>query len=171
MRELAVRLVAEDRLNDVDIAAQIGISVRQLQRWKQKPEFRALVERSCDKYQRRRRGRAARMKCKIASDEGTGERREGGMTAMELARSRLTGNQRKAAALVAQGLSSAEIGRRCCVSRGCIQRWKRRPEFYAEVIEHWEAWGWPTPFSNKAAENPAGQRSQSAAAILGCETC
>jgi hypothetical protein len=40
---LAARLVAEDQLSDVKIAAKVGIERRQLTRWRQHPEFAAKV--------------------------------------------------------------------------------------------------------------------------------
>jgi len=42
-RELAAQLVAEDRLTNVEIGARCGVVDRQLERWKEIPEFRARV--------------------------------------------------------------------------------------------------------------------------------
>jgi hypothetical protein len=43
-RELAAQLVADDSLNDEQIAARVGISGKQLDRWKKIPEFSARVD-------------------------------------------------------------------------------------------------------------------------------
>jgi hypothetical protein len=40
----AAVLVAEDRLTDIEIAAEVGVSERQLERWKGHPEFAARVD-------------------------------------------------------------------------------------------------------------------------------
>ena len=44
-RVRAARLVFEDRLTDVEIAAAVGISVRQLYYWKRHPAFQARIAR------------------------------------------------------------------------------------------------------------------------------
>ena len=46
-----------------------------------------------------------------------------------------------AARLVAEDkLSNAQIGRKCGVTARCIEKWKRKPEFLAEVASHKKAW-------------------------------
>ena len=49
-REEAVQLVAADRLRDYAIAARVGISDRQLRRWKHVPEFRQRVAQHREAY-------------------------------------------------------------------------------------------------------------------------
>jgi hypothetical protein len=44
-REDAAQLVADDRLSNDAIAAQVGISAKQLERWKLNPEFAARVDK------------------------------------------------------------------------------------------------------------------------------
>jgi hypothetical protein len=43
-KERAAVLVAQDQLPDLQIADEVGVSERQLERWKTHPEFRARVE-------------------------------------------------------------------------------------------------------------------------------
>jgi hypothetical protein len=52
-RVKAAQLVAEDALTDIQIAAKVGISERQLERWKRQPAFappcaRAETRRDCE---------------------------------------------------------------------------------------------------------------------------
>jgi transposase-like protein len=47
-REGAARLLAEDALTDDEIAARVGVSPRQLYRWKQRPEFAARVREAAE---------------------------------------------------------------------------------------------------------------------------
>jgi uncharacterized protein YjcR len=46
----AAALVAAGRLTDLAIAEEVGISDRQLRRWKRIPKFRARVERQLAAY-------------------------------------------------------------------------------------------------------------------------
>ena len=46
----AAALVAAGRLTDLAIAAEVGISTRQLRRWKRIPEFRVKVEQQLAAY-------------------------------------------------------------------------------------------------------------------------
>jgi transposase-like protein len=46
----AAALVAAGRLTDLEIAAEVGVSDRQLRRWKRIPEFRARVEANLAAY-------------------------------------------------------------------------------------------------------------------------
>lgn len=46
----AAQHVASGRLTDLEIAAEVGISDRQLRRWKRIPEFRARVEQQLAAY-------------------------------------------------------------------------------------------------------------------------
>jgi histidinol phosphatase-like enzyme len=49
-RSQAAQLVADDRLTDLAIAVEVGISDRQLRRWKHVPKFQAQVEKHVEKY-------------------------------------------------------------------------------------------------------------------------
>jgi hypothetical protein len=53
----AARLVAEDALTDEQIAAKVGISERQLERWKRQPAFSELVPEIADKLAAAIRGK------------------------------------------------------------------------------------------------------------------
>jgi uncharacterized protein YjcR len=59
-REEAADLVAGDWITDREIAAKVGIHVVTLERWKQRPEFRArveaIVEARCAELWRRAHG-------------------------------------------------------------------------------------------------------------------
>ena len=48
-RSQAAQLVADDRLTDLAIAVEVGISDRQLRRWKHVPKFQAQVEKHVEK--------------------------------------------------------------------------------------------------------------------------
>ena len=53
----------------------------------------------------------------------------------------MTRVQTQAALLVAEDkLSNRAIGRRCGVTARCIEKWKRKPEFLAEIEAHKKAW-------------------------------
>ena len=49
-RERAALLTAEDALTDVEIAAEVGISERTLNRWRKRPEFVARVEEHIEAF-------------------------------------------------------------------------------------------------------------------------
>jgi hypothetical protein len=49
-KELAARLVADGRPTELEIGSKVGISDRQLRRWKQSAEFRARVEQHVSQY-------------------------------------------------------------------------------------------------------------------------
>jgi hypothetical protein len=49
----AAKLIADDSLTDVEIGLRVGVSDRQLRRWKHVPEFQARVEEHCDAYRAR----------------------------------------------------------------------------------------------------------------------
>lgn len=51
--ERAAGLLAEDRLKDEEIAAEVGITDRQLRKWKQRPEFAAKVAEYVERYAER----------------------------------------------------------------------------------------------------------------------
>ena len=61
-RSQAAQLVADDHLTDEDIAANVGISSKQLVRWKKQPEFAAKVDELVAEFDRtvRLRGIAVR---------------------------------------------------------------------------------------------------------------
>jgi hypothetical protein len=67
----AAALVAADDLTDEDIAAQAGITRRQLTAWKQHPDFDALVQHHLDVFRRRveSRGIASRHRRVASQDE------------------------------------------------------------------------------------------------------
>jgi transcriptional regulator with XRE-family HTH domain len=56
-RAKAAQLVAEDRLSDEQIAARIGITRRQLDRWKKDPIFSAYVEETAQQLAEAIRGK------------------------------------------------------------------------------------------------------------------
>ena len=69
--EQAATLVAADDLNDEQIAAEVGISRITLSRWKQHPDFDALVQHHLDVFRRRveSRGIASRHRRVASQDE------------------------------------------------------------------------------------------------------
>ena len=60
-RREAATLVADDRLNDADIARQVGVSRRTLAYWKTNPVFAAAVVRHVDGYAEELRKRSIRL--------------------------------------------------------------------------------------------------------------
>jgi hypothetical protein len=56
----AARLVADGRLTEIEIAVEVGISDRQLRRWKHIPEFQSKV--------RKQRGLPGATPCRLAAE-------------------------------------------------------------------------------------------------------
>lgn len=53
LKDKASQLVADDRLTDVEIAAELGISDRTLRRWKSDPRFSTKVQEILSRYEAR----------------------------------------------------------------------------------------------------------------------